>query len=94
MLASVLNTQAAIQASVLIVRAFVKLREVLSAHKELAKKLSDLEIKYDHQFKIVFQVFRELMQKEIERKERPKIGYKLSEEKTQLIAPRESPPKT
>jgi sporulation-control protein spo0M len=80
MLASVLNTQAAIQASVLIVRAFIKLREILSAHKELAIKLSDLEVKYEKQFKVVFKVLRELMQKETALKERPRIGYKISRE--------------
>ena len=80
MLASVLNTPVAIQASVLIVRAFVKLREILSANKELARKLSELEVKYEKQFKIVFQVLRELMQKETEKKERPRIGYRLTRE--------------
>lgn len=76
MLASVLNTSTAIQTSVLIVRAFVKLREILSTHKELAKKLIELEAKYDDQFKVVFQALRELMQLEKIKKERPKIGYK------------------
>jgi hypothetical protein len=80
MLASILNTPVAIQTSVLIVRAFVKLREILSSDKELARKLSDLEVKYDKQFKAVFQVLRELMQKETSIKERPRIGYKISRE--------------
>lgn len=80
MLASILNTPVAIQTSVLIVRAFVKLREILSTDKELARKLSDLEVKYDKQFKAVFQVLRELMQKETAIKERPRIGYKISRE--------------
>ena len=75
MLASVLNTPIAIQTSVLIVRAFVKLREILSANKELEKKLSDLESKYDKQFSMVFQAIRELMHQQITNKERPKIGY-------------------
>jgi len=81
MLASVLNTQTAIQASVLIVRAFVKLREILLTHKELAKKLIELEAKYDKQFKVVFQVLRDLMQQETEKKERPKVGYRIGREK-------------
>ena len=80
MLASILNTPVAIQTSVLIVRAFVKLREIMSTDKELARKLSDLEVKYDKQFKAVFQVLRELMQKETAIKERPRIGYKISRE--------------
>ena len=81
MLASVLNTPTAIQASVLIVRAFVKLREILLTHKELAKKLIELEAKYDEQFKVVFQALRELMQLESEQKERPRVGYKLDRDK-------------
>ena len=75
MLASVLNTPTAIQASVLIVRAFVKLREILSANKDLERKLFDLESKYDKQFTLVFQAIRELMHQETTAKERPKIGY-------------------
>ena len=62
MLASVLNTPIAIQTSILIVRAFVKLREILSANKELERKLFDLESRYDKQFSMVFQAIRELMQ--------------------------------
>jgi putative hemolysin len=78
MLASVLNTETAIQASVLIVRAFVKLREILLTHKELSKKLTELEAKYDNQFKIVFQVLKDLMQSENNKKERQKIGFRIS----------------
>jgi len=54
MLASVLNSSLAIETSVLIVRAFVKLREILSTHNGLAKKIEELETRYDKQFKIVF----------------------------------------
>lgn len=77
MLASILNTPLAIQTSVLIVRAFVKLREILSTHSELAKKLTELESKYDKQFKVVFQALRGLMQNDADKTERVKIGYKL-----------------
>jgi len=77
MLATVLNTPTAIATSVLIVRAFVRLREILSTHKELARKLTELEAKYDKQFKVVFQALRDLMQNETEKKERPRIGYKI-----------------
>lgn len=81
MLASVLNTPIAIQASVLIVRAFVKLREILSTNRELVKKLTALETKYDKQFDVVFQALKALMQKETENKERPRIGYKIGHNK-------------
>ena len=85
MLASVLNTETAIQASVLIVRAFVKLREILSTHKELAQKLTDMEVRFDKQFNVVFQALRELMQEEPDKKERPKIGYKIGHDKKDQI---------
>jgi phage regulator Rha-like protein len=81
MLASVLNTPTAIQTSVLIVRAFVKLREILSANKELERKLLDMESKYDKQFTQVFQAIRELMQLETMEKKRPQIGYKIGQNK-------------
>lgn len=77
MLASVLNTPTAVQTSVLIVRAFVKLRELLLTHRELARKLTEMEAKFDNQFKVVFEVLKELMQQETERKNRPAIGYKI-----------------
>ena len=78
MLASVLNTPTAIQTSVLIVRAFVKLRDILLSNKELSNKLLELEAKYDKQFSVVFQALRDLMQGEKIEKERPKIGYKIN----------------
>jgi phage regulator Rha-like protein len=61
MLSSVLNSERAIQVNILIMRAFVKLREMLATHKDLAKKLEDMERKYDAQFKVVFDAIRELM---------------------------------
>jgi len=61
MLASVLNSATAVEASILVVRAFVRLRAILAAHKELARKLDALERKYDAQFKVVFDAIRELM---------------------------------
>ena len=61
MLASVLNSKQAIAASIQVVKVFVKLRELLLTHKQLAKKLEELESKYDGQFKEVFSILRELM---------------------------------
>ena len=54
MAASVLNTPRAVEASIFVVRAFVKLRQMVAAHKDLEKKLAALERKYDKEFKIVF----------------------------------------
>ena len=77
MLASVLNTPIAVQASVHIVRAFVRLREVLATHKDLARKLEELERKYDVQFKVVFDAIRQLMARP--EKPRRSIGFRVEE---------------
>ncbi|MDQ3667133.1 MAG: NAP domain-containing protein [Acidobacteriota bacterium] len=61
MAASVLNSDRAVQANVAVVRAFVKLRQILASNAELARKLEDLEKKYDAQFKVVFDAIRQLM---------------------------------
>jgi len=62
MLASILNSPVAVTASVQVVRAFVQLRGGLASHRELARRLDELESRYDGQFKAVFQAIRELMQ--------------------------------
>lgn len=54
MLSSVLRSKRAVQVNIQIMRAFVKLRELLATHKDLAGKLEELEKKYDRQFKVVF----------------------------------------
>src|SRR4030043_2261531 len=54
MLSSVLNSEQAIKVNIEIMRAFVRLRQILASHKELAKRLDELEKKYDAQFKVVF----------------------------------------
>lgn len=61
MAANVLNSPRAVQMSVFVVRAFVNLRGVLSAHKDLARRLDDLERKYDAKFRVVFDAIRGLM---------------------------------
>jgi hypothetical protein len=61
MLSSVLNNERAIQVNIAIMRAFVRLRKILASHAELARKLDQLEKKYDSQFKIVFDAIRQLM---------------------------------
>ena len=77
MLASVLSTPIAVQANVHVVRAFVRLREVLANHKELARKLEELEKKYDAQFKVVFDAIRQLMAPP--EKSRRSIGFRVEE---------------
>lgn len=80
MLAAVLSTLRAIEVSVLVVRAFVKLREMLANHKELAVKLAELERKietHDESIRTLFQAIRELMaQPEPPRK---RIGFQTKE---------------
>ncbi len=61
MLASLLNSPVAVAASIQVVRAFVRLREILKTHEGLARKLEALERRYDTQFKVVFDAIRELM---------------------------------
>jgi hypothetical protein len=61
MAANVLNSPIAINASILVVRAFARMREMLGAHADLARKIDDMEKKYDGQFKVVFDAIRHLM---------------------------------
>jgi hypothetical protein len=61
MAGNVLNSKMAVRASVQVVRAFIRLRQMLASNAELARKLSDVERKYDAQFKVVFDAIRELM---------------------------------
>ena len=61
MLSSVLNSERAVQVNIAIMRAFVKLREMIASHKDLAKQLNALEKKYDAHFKVVFDAIRKLM---------------------------------
>ena len=61
MLSSVLNSERAVQVNIEIMRAFVRLRQLIASNKELAKRLDELEQKYDSQFKVVFDAIRELM---------------------------------
>jgi hypothetical protein len=73
MLSSVLNSPRAILVNIAIMRAFVKLRDILASHQDLAKKLNSIERKYDAKFKVVFDAIRELMQPPS--KPRPRIGF-------------------
>ena len=61
MLASVLNSPVAIEASIQVVRAFLQFRSILAAHKDLARKIADLETKYDGQFEVVFTAIKRLI---------------------------------
>lgn len=73
MLSSVLNSPRAIHVNIQIMRTFGKLRNMISSHRDLARKLAELEKKYDGQFQIVFEAIRQII--EVEDKPRKKIGF-------------------
>ena len=75
MLSSVLHSERAIQVNIAIMRAFVQLREMIGSNKTLARRLNELEKKYDRQFRVVFEAISELM-KEPEPKVK-RIGFKI-----------------
>jgi len=78
MLSSVLNSERAILVNVEIIRAFVKLRQMIASNAELARKLNLLEKRYDAQFREVFKAIRELMQP-VGTVKRRKIGFRREE---------------
>jgi hypothetical protein len=61
MLSSVLRSPAAVEINIQVVRTFVRLRQMISAHAELSEKLTELERKYASQFRVVFDAIRKLM---------------------------------
>jgi len=73
MLSSVLNSPRAVQVNIAIMRAFVRLRHILASHADLARKLDELEQKYDSQFRVVFEALRQLMNPPAP--PRPPIGF-------------------
>ena len=77
MLSSVLNSERAIQVNIEIMRAFVRLRELIATNRDLARRLDHLEKKYDAQFKVVFDAIRELMTPS--RLQRRPIGFRVEE---------------
>ena len=78
MLSSVLRSSRAVQVNIAIMRAFVRLRELLLTNADLARKLDAMEKKYDSQFKVVFDALRQLMTPPDPPRRR--IGFKTGEE--------------
>jgi len=70
MVSTVLNSERAITVNIEIMRAFVKLRQLLASNTGLARRLDEIESKYDKQFKIVFDAIRQLMVKPLARSQR------------------------
>src|SRR5207245_6333596 len=73
MLSSVLRSRRAVQVNIEIMRTFVRLREMIASHKDLARRLNELEKKYDGQFKVVFDAIRQLMEPPDSKR---RIGFK------------------
>jgi phage regulator Rha-like protein len=84
MLSGVLRSKRAIRANVEIIRAFVRLRKMLASDAELARKLAELEKKYDSQFRVVFDAIRQLMA--APEKQPKKIGFQLKEKRAAYSA--------
>ncbi len=80
MLSSVLNSARAIQVNIQIMRAFTRLRQMLSTHEELKKKIEAMEKKYDENFRIVFEAIKQLL--ETDAKPKKKIGYMVKEKQS------------
>jgi len=78
MAATVLNSPQAVHMSVFVVRAFVKMRDALTGHRDLTRKLEELEKKYDNQFSLVFDAVRQLMNPP-EPRRRKSIGFQVRE---------------
>jgi hypothetical protein len=79
MLSSVLRSEQAVQVNIAVMRAFVRMREVMISHKEMARRIDAMEGTYDAQFRAVFDALRRFMEPPVPPKKRP-IGYIIHEE--------------
>jgi hypothetical protein len=77
MISSILKSKRAIEVNIAIIRAFVKLREMMATHKDLKRKIESMEKKYDEQFQIVFEAIKQLLSEED--KPKKKIGFTVKE---------------
>ena len=77
MLSSVLNSKRATQVNIEIMRAFVRLRQMLASNVEFSRRLDELESKYDRQFKVVFDALRQIMTPT--RAKQSRIGFRRSD---------------
>ncbi len=78
MLANVLKSPTAVEMSILVVKAFIRMRQLLASQKGLMEKILAMEKKYDEQLKAVFEAIRQLMIEEEKPKKR--IGFKTSKD--------------
>ena len=79
MLSSVLNSKKAIHVNIEVIRTFTRLREYILSHKDIQKKIADLERRYDEQFRNVFQAIKEL-EAPLKRRRKRAIGFHMGRE--------------
>jgi hypothetical protein len=80
MLSSVLKSKRAVYVNIQIMRTFVELRRLLETHKDLSRKLEEMEKKYDQRFQIVFEAIKQLL--EPPAKSDRRIGFRVEEPKS------------
>ena len=73
MLSGVLNSDLAITVNIHIMRTFTKLRELMATHKDLKRKIENMEKKYDEQFHVVFEAIKQLLERP--KKQKRQIGF-------------------
>lgn len=74
MLSGVLNSKRAVYVNIQIIRTFIRLREILATHKDLQRKMEEMEKKYDQKFSTIYQVMNELVAPAIKKNKKP-IGF-------------------
>ena len=79
MLSTVLRSERAVEVNIQIMRTFVKLRELMATHKDLARKINSMEKKYDEQFRVVFDAIRQLLEPPPTKKKR-RIGFVVTDD--------------
>ena len=84
MLSSILHSERAAQVNVAIMRAFVKMREIINTQKDLAQKIAEIEKKYDSQFQVVFTAIKRLMEPQPVPPNR-RIGFTTDEGKRERV---------
>ena len=77
MLSSVLRSPRAVEVNIAIMRTFVQLRRLMDSNRDLARKIENMEKKYDEQFSVVFDAIKQLIAEDTARKAQPKrrIGF-------------------
>ena len=81
MLSSVLRSRRAVEVNIAIMRTFVQLRRLMDSNRDLARKIEDMEMKYDEQFAVVFDAIKRLIANDTARKTEPapEIGFHVRE---------------